>query len=230
MSSYGKRDKMAKEWILNIATNRWGLNKKNIVGPVSLWIRECAPKKISDWESFYYKKLAEMLRQKEINLSPQQYLQDLGRKLYMKITEVIQAEIEEVTEKDCLQYIYDLVIKRTYEGYQTEIKTIYGQLQEALKISIKPAPDEWDRLYNVDFYIEIDGKYIGLQIKPITYEQTPEIYKWKEWLSKTHDKFEKDKKGKVFVIFSIKRKDKKVIYNPEVIDEIKKEIKRIRKE
>ena len=59
--------------------------------------------------------------------------------------------------------------------------------------------------------------------EPTTYEQTPEIYRWKEWLSKTHDKFEKDKAGKVFIVFSIKREGKKVIYNPEVVDEIKKE-------
>ena len=69
-----------------------------------------------------------------------------------------------------------------------------------------------------------------MQIKPTTDEQTPEIYRWKEWLSKTHDKFEKDKAGKVFIVFSIKREGKKVIYNPEVVDEIKKEIERLRKE
>ncbi|MFQ6088168.1 MAG: MjaI family restriction endonuclease [Candidatus Methanofastidiosia archaeon] len=220
---------MAKEWILNITTNRWGLNKKNSVGPVSLWIRERDPKEIKEWEDFYYKKLAEMLKEKKINLKPQEYIQDLGQKLYTRITEVIQAEIEEVTEEDCLQYIHNLVINRTFDGYQTEIKTIYGQLQEILKVPIKPAPDEWDRLYNVDFYIEINGKYIGLQIKPITYEQTPEIYKWKEWLSKTHDKFERDIGGKVFIVFSIKKGDKKIIYNLEVIDEIKKEIKRLKR-
>ena len=33
----------------------------------------------------------------------------MGRKLYVKITEVIQAEIEEVTEEDCIEYIYNLV-------------------------------------------------------------------------------------------------------------------------
>jgi len=79
----------------------------------------------------------------------------------------------------------------------------------------------------VDFYIEVNGKYIGLQIKPITYEQTPEVYRWKEWLSKTHDKFEKDRGGKVFIVFSIKKNDKKIISNPEVIGEIQKEIKRL---
>ena len=134
LSNYGRRGKMAKEWILNMATNRWGLNKKDSVGPVSLWIRECDPKTIRDWESFYYKKLAGMLKQKGINLSPQEYIQDLGRKLYTKITEVIQAEIEEVTEEDCLQYIYNLVINRTFDGYQTEIKTIYGKLQRDLGV------------------------------------------------------------------------------------------------
>lgn len=218
---------MGKEWILNIATNRWGLNKKNSVGPVSGWIRECAPKTLKDWEDFYYDKLAEFLRSKGIHLSPQIYIEDLGRKLYMKITEVIQAEIEEVTEEDCIQYIYALVINRTYGGYLTEMKTIYGKLQSKLGVEIKPAPDEWDRLYNVDFYIQIADKCIGLQIKPITYEQTPEIHKWREWLSKTHKKFEKDKGGKVFIVFSTKKGNEKEIYNPEVIEEIKEEIRKL---
>ena len=55
---------MAKEWILNMATNRWGLNKKSSVGPVSQWIRECSPRIIKDWEDFYYKKLADFLKNK----------------------------------------------------------------------------------------------------------------------------------------------------------------------
>jgi len=221
---------MSKEWILNIATNRWGLNKKNSVGPVSQWIRECTPKTIKDWEEFYYKKLAEFLKSKGIKLPPKEYIKDLGRKLYIKITEVIQAEIEEVTEEDCIQYIYNLVINRTYDGYLTEIKTIYGKLQHELGVEIKPAPDEWDRLYNVDFYIQIDDKYIGSQIKPITYEQTPEIYRWKEWLERTHKKFEKDHGGKVFIVFSIKKDNRKEIYNIEVIEQIKEEIKRLKGE
>ncbi len=133
-----------------------------------------------------------------------------------------------MTEEDCIQYIYNLVINRTYDGYLTEIKTIYGKLQKELGVEIKPAPDEWDRLYNVDFYIQVGDKYIGLQIKPITYEQTPEIYRWKEWLSKTHKKFEEKFGGKVFIIFSIKKDNKKEIYNPEVIEEIRKEIERLK--
>ncbi len=219
---------MAKEWILNIATNRCGLNKKKSVGPVSQWIRECSPKTIKDWEEFYYKKLVDFLKGRGISISAKDYLEDLGRRLYVKITEVIQAEIEEITEEDCIQYIYNLIINRTYDGYLTEKKTIYGKLQKVLGVEIKPAPDEWDRLYNVDFYIQLEEKYIGLQIKPITYEQTPEIYRWKEWLGTTHKQFEEKFGGKVFIVFSIKKDNRKEIYNPEVIEEIRKEIERLK--
>jgi len=171
-----------------------------------------------------------LLKSKNIELSPESYINELGRKLYIKISEVMRAEIEEITEDDCINYIKNLLINRTFEGYITEKETIYSQLKKLLSIDIKPAPDKWDRLYNVDFYIEIAGKYIGIQIKPITYEQTPEIYKWKEWLSRTHEKFEKEIGGKVFIIFSIKKDGRKEIYNKEIIEEIKNEIERLRKQ
>ncbi|MCD6098357.1 MjaI family restriction endonuclease, partial [bacterium] len=67
----------------------------------------------------------------------------------------------------------------------------------------------------------------GLQIKPITYEQTPEIYRWKEWLGRTHKKFEENFGGKVFIVFSTQRDNKKEIYNLEVVEQIKEEIERL---
>lgn len=204
---------MSKEWILNIATNRWGLNKREKVGPVSLWIRECNPKNIEEWKKFYFQKLEEKLKDSGIDLTPQEYLEDLGMKLYTKITEIIQAEINDINEVDCVNYIFNLVIDRTFEGYKTEKITIYEKLQNILGVPIKPASDELDRKFNVDFYIEINNKLIGLQIKPISYEQTPEIYKWKEWLSKTHRNFERKYGGKVFIIFSIKKGERKEIFN-----------------
>uniref|UniRef100_A0A7V4E598 MjaI family restriction endonuclease n=1 Tax=candidate division WOR-3 bacterium TaxID=2052148 RepID=A0A7V4E598_UNCW3 len=219
---------MAKEWILNIATNRWGLNKKESVGPVSEWIRECKPKTLIDWRKCYLIKLGEYIKEKGIPLTPEEYIEDLGKKLYVKITEVVRAEIDEVSEEDCIDYIYKLVLNRTFEGYQTEINTIYKFLQKELKVEIKPAPDEWDRLYNVDFYIEVQGRYIGLQIKPITYNQTPELHKWKEWLKESHRKFEEKYSGKVFIIFSIREGDKKVIHNKDVLEEIKKTIQELK--
>ena len=149
----------------------------------------------------------------------------------MKITEVLVAEIEEVTEKDCIDYMYNIVIERTYDGYMTEIKTIYGQLEQILGVKIQPAPDEWDRLFAFDFFIKINDKYIGLQIKPAGgVSHIPEIFKEHTIQETTHKKFSEKYGGKVFYVISIKEGDKKKIHNTDMIDEIKAEIERLKGE
>ncbi|NCC71807.1 MAG: MjaI family restriction endonuclease [Sphingobacteriia bacterium] len=209
---------MAKEWILNSAMNRYQLNFKRNVGPTSESIRKCSPKKLEEWRAYYFK-----------NVKPKEHIEELGKKLYVKITEVIQSEVAEVTEQDCIDYMIQLVIDRTFDGYMTEIQTVYGQLQKILKIAVQPAPDEWDRLFNVDFYIQVGEKYIGLQIKPINSGiQLPEIFKEYGLQAETHKKFTEVFGGKVFYLFSEKIGDKKEIKNKEVIDEIKKEIIRLK--
>ncbi len=207
---------MAKEWILNQANMRWGLTKKTKVGPVSELIRKCSPKSINDWENYYYS-----------NVYTKKYLEELGMKLYIKVSEVCHSEIESITEDDCTNFIINLVINRTYDGYQSEIQTIYGQLEKALGVKIEPAPDSWDRGYNVDFYIKIKDKYIGLQIKPAGYAYITQIINELEFQETTHEKFTKKYGGKVFYIISIKEDQKKIIYNEDVIDEIRNEIKRL---
>ncbi len=207
---------MAKEWILNSANMRWGLTRKRNVGPVSELIRKCAPKNLQEWEGYYYS-----------NGYSIEHLEDLGRQLFRKISEVCRAEIDRVSEQDCIHFIINLVINRTFDGYQSEIQTIYGQLQQELGVEIKPAPDEWDRGYNVDFYIEINKKYIGLQIKPVGYASFTQIFNELDFQKETHQRFTQTYGGKVFYIFSRTEGRKKIIENPEVIDEIREEIKRL---
>ncbi len=207
---------MPKEWILNSAINRWGLQKKRNVGAVSDEIRKCSPKEIKDWEVYYYKKVY-----------PKGHLIEIGRKLYTKISEIFRAEIENITEQDCIDYVINLVINRTFDGYMTEKETVYGQLQDILEVKIEPACDEWDRLYNVDFFIKIKNRYLGLQIKPAGFPYITEILKEMEIQKRTQKKFTEKFGGKVFTIFSIKENDKKVIHNKEIIEEIKKEILRL---
>lgn len=208
---------MAKEWILNSAMNRFQLNFKRNVGPTSESIRKCSPKTIEEWRDYYFN-----------NVRTKSQIEELGKRLYVKITEVIQSEVADVTEQDCIDYLMQLVIDRTYDGYQTEINTIYGQLQNILGVPIQPAPDEWDRLFNVDFFIQVGDKYIGLQIKPVNSGiQLSEIFKEYGIQADTHKKFTEVFGGKVFYLFSAKTGDKKEIQNKEVIDEIKKEIYRL---
>jgi len=151
-------------------------------------IRLCSPTTIEEWQSYYFE-----------NVRSREHIEELGKKLYVKITECIQSEVESITEEDCVNYMVQLVIDRTFDGYQTEIKTIYGQLQQLLGIKIEPAPDVWDRLYNVDFFIKINEKHIGLQIKPINKGvQLPEIHKEYALQEKTRQKFTEKFGGKVW--------------------------------
>lgn len=210
---------MGKEWILNSTMNRFQLNFKKNVGATSEAIRKCAPKSLSEWRTYYFS-----------NVRSEEHIETLGRKLYIKITEVIQSEVESVTEEDCINYMQQMVIDRTFDGYMTEIKTVYGQLEKILGIKIEPAPDDWDRHFNIDFYIKIKERYIGLQIKPVHQGvQLMEIFKEKNIQERTHARFTEVFGGKVFYVFSRKEGDKKIIDNKEVIEEIRKEVERLTK-
>lgn len=198
--------------------NRFQLNFKRNVGPTSESIRQCAPKTLDEWRDYYFK-----------NVRPREHIEELGKKLYVKITEVIHAEVENVCEQDCIDYMLQLVIDRTFDGYMTEIKTVYGQLEKELGAKIEPAPDEWDRLFNVDFFIKVKDRYIGIQIKPVNQGiQLAQIFKEKDLQSKTHEIFTKQYDGKVFYVFSSKVGERKEIRNKEVIAEIRQEIERLK--
>ena len=209
--------KLRNEMLFETIINRFQLNFSRNVGRVTEEIRKCSPKRIGDWENYYYQ-----------NVRPKEHLIGLGRRLHTKITEVLVAEIENITEEDCVDFVINLVIKRTFDGYMTEKETIYGQLQDILGVKIEPAPDEWDRLYNVDFFIRIKDKFIGLQIKPAGgVSHITQIYQERTQQAETHKKFTVKYGGKVFYVLSIKEGEKKKIYNTDVISEITEEIKRM---
>lgn len=209
---------MAKEWILNSVMNRFQLNFKRNVGAVSEEIRKCSPKSLKEWETYYFS-----------NVRNKDHIIELGKRLFVKITEVVKAEIDIIDEEECINYMMNLVINRTYDGYTTEIRTVYEQLEKILNVRIKPASDEWDRKYNVDFYIEIGNKYIGLQIKPLSgVSHIPQMYKERNLQEKSHLKFTGEFGGKVFYIYSVKEGRIKKIQNLEIINEIEKEIERLK--
>ncbi len=110
---------MAKEWILNSAMNLFQLNFKRNVGPTSESIRKCSPNTIDDWREYYFN-----------NVRPKSHIEELGKKLYIKISEVIQSEVSDLTVEDCIEYMIQLVIDMTFDGYMTEIQTIYGQYKK----------------------------------------------------------------------------------------------------
>jgi hypothetical protein len=216
--------KFKREALLNYGMNRWGLNKAQSVGPTSELIRTCSPKTFEEWESYYFSNAVQKKRN-GFRVS-REYIVDLGRKLYIKLSEVVANELESVKEEECIDYAYNLVLNRTYEGYCTEINTVYGQLESILCLKIEPAPDEWDRTYGVDFFIKVSDKNIGLQIKSVS-GLALDHYQWEIMHEKSHAKFEQKFGGKVFFVYSRKLKKKAKIDNPEIIAEIQEEIKRL---
>ncbi len=222
----GRNLKFKRETLLNYSMNRWGLNKAYSVDGTSELIRKCSPRSFEEWEEYYFKN-AKQKKKKGIEIT-REYITDLGKKLYIKLSEVVQNELESITEDECIDYAYNLVLNRTYEGYLGEIQTVYGQLQKLLGVKIHPAPDKWDRTYNVDFYIQVNDKYIGLQIKPISSGKSLNQYQWDKMHENAHKKFKDKFGGKVFFIYSVKIGTKKQIHNTEVIQEIKNEIKMLK--
>jgi len=220
----GKNLKFKRETLLNYGMNRWGLNKANSVGPTSELIRTCTPKSFEEWEEYYFNNAVQKKRN-GIRVT-REYITELGRKLYIKISEVVQNELESIQEDECIDYAYNLVLNRTYEGYQREINTVYGQMESILDVKIQPAPDEWDRAFNVDFFIQIKDKFVGIQIKSVS-GLALDHYQWEAMHEKNHARFEEKYGGRVFFIYSRKSGKKAQIDNPDVIEEIKKEIKKL---
>jgi hypothetical protein len=219
--------KFKRETLLNYAMNRWGLNKAASVGSTSELIRECAPTIYDEWIVYYFDN-AKQNKKGGIKIS-EDYIIGLGQTLYIKLSEVVQNELFSIKEQECIEYAYNLVLNRTYEGYVTEIETIYGQLEAEIGVKVLPASDKWDRTYSVDFYIEVNGKFIGIQIKPIASGQALNQYQWVEMHMINHQRFEKEFGGKVFFIYSAKNAaGKKRIYNEDVIDQIKAEVKKLK--
>lgn len=223
----GTNLKFKRETLLNYGMNRWGLNKAHSVGSTSELIRSCAPTKYEEWEKFYFEQ-AHQKKKGGLKIT-REYISALGQTLYIKLSEVVQNELLSITEQECIDYAYNLVLSRTYEGYVTEIETIYGQLEAAVGKKIEPASDEWDRTYSVDFFIQVKDKYIGIQIKPIASGQALNQYQWIEMHIINHQRFEKKFGGNVFFVYSIKSTSGKKIYNTEVIDQIRTEIERLEK-
>lgn len=73
------------------------------------------------------------------------------------------------------------------------------------------------------FIIEINGQYIGIQVKPVSdVSHIPQMYKENSIQHDTHQKFKERFGGAVFYIYSKKDDQKKVIHNTEAMPKYNK--------
>jgi hypothetical protein len=220
-----------KEKVLNYASNTYQLTRPNKVDAVMSLIRECQPKALEEWEKFYFEKA--YTKNKEKIKITKEILEELGERLYAKITEVVipewTAAFNDLTLQDCKDYIYEVTVVRTYDGFLLEKSVINDGLSKIFpEVEFEESEAELDHAGDIDYIGKVGNKAFGIQIKPITANANFGNYKITERMSSSFQNFEKKYGGKVFVIFSTRTGDKKVIKNKEVIEEIKQEIIRLK--
>jgi len=220
-----------KEKVLNYASNAYQLTRPNKVDAVMALIRECQPKALEEWEEYYFEKA--YTKKKDSVKITKKILDELGERLYAKITEVVipewTAAFEGLTIQDCKDYIYEVTIVRTYDGFLLEKSIINDGLAKIFpEIEFEESDPGLDHAGDIDYLGKVGNKAFGIQIKPITANANFGNYKINERMSSSFQDFEDQHGGKVFIIFSTRTGDKKVIVNKEIVEEIKVEIDRLK--
>ena len=203
------------------------LSRPNKVGAVMALIRECQPKTIEEWEKWYFENAYTVAKtQSKIN---REVLTELGERLYEKITEVVipewQAAFSQLTLQDCIDYIFNLTINRTFDGFLREKSVVNDGLAKIFtEIIFEESDPELDHAGDIDYIGKVGNNAIGFQIKPVTAKANFGNYSATERMKKSFADFEEKYGGKVFVVFSLDGE----IANKKVIEEIKNEIDRLR--
>lgn len=217
-----------KEKVLNYACQTYQLSRPNKVGAVMALIRECQPKTLDEWEKWYFEK-AFTESKSPIKITPE-ILTELGERLHEKITEVVipewQAAFNELSLQDCKDYIYNLTINRTFDGFIREKSVVNDGLAKLFpEVKFIESDNDLDHAGDIDYLGFVGEKAFGVQIKPTTAKANFGNYSISERMKANFLDFEKKYLGKVFVVFSLDGE----IGNEGVLKEINKELERLKK-
>lgn len=223
MKIYSKTFTGKKEFLLNHACQLYQLTRPNKVGEVMSLIRQCQPSSIEEWENWYFTN-AQTSGKIPVRIS-KETLHELGERLYIKMTELVIPQVQEainnITREDCLDYVYNLTINRTYDGYQREKSVVNDGLSKVFKdIEFIESDPELDHAGDIDYVAKVGDFQIGIQIKPVTANANFGGYSLSERMKNSFESFTDKYGGKVFVVYSLRGE----IANKEVIDSISKEI------
>jgi MjaI restriction endonuclease len=216
-----------KEKVLNYACQAYQLSRPNKVGAVMALIRECQPTSLEEWENWYFENAQS--DGKNSSKVTKESLKELGERLHCKITQVVipewKAAFEELTLQDCIDYIYNLTIHRTYDGYIREKSVVNdGLVKHFPTIRFEESPPELDHSGDVDYIGWVTAhKAFGIQIKPVTAKSNFGNYSTSERMKGSFKDFEEEYGGKVFMVFSLDG----TIANREIIQLIQNEINRL---
>ncbi len=217
-----------KEHVLNYACQLYQLSRPAKVGAVMALIRECQPSTYEQWKEWYFEN-AYTATKTPVKLSLES-LTELGERLYEKIQTFVIPEWQEafsqLTLQDCIDYIYNLTINRTYDGYIREKSVVNDGLAKKFpQVAFEESDPELDHAGDIDYVAKVGDYQFGIQIKPVTANANFGGYSLSERMKASFNDFTEKYGGKVFIVYSLKGE----IANTEVIEGIRKEIERLQK-
>lgn len=189
-------------------------------------IRECQPKTFEQWEKWYFDNA---LTDGKFPLKiTKEGLEELGERLYTKIKEIVIPEwteaFNQLSLQDCIDYIFNLTINRTYDGFIREKSVIENSLVKIFpEIRFEESDAELDHAGDIDYLGWVGNRAFGIQIKPVTAKANFGNYSPSERMKASFEDFTAKFGGKVFIIFSIDDE----IENKEVIEMISAEVNRL---
>nr|WP_314865239.1 MjaI family restriction endonuclease [uncultured Flavobacterium sp.] len=214
-----------KEQVLNLTAQRFQLTRPGSVGPTMELINECDPQSLSEWKTFYFEKA--YTRKKDKKKITDDLLHELGQKLYNKIHDTIipiwTKSFNEITVEDCIDYIYDVTLERSYDGFHRE-NAVYRELGVAFDgvITFEKTDSVTDSAWSIDYigHIRNSTIKIGIQVKPMTAKSNSSGYSIANRNLANYQKFKDQFGGEVFEVYSKKMGKKNVIVNKDVIEKI----------
>lgn len=216
-----------KEHVLNYACQLYQLSRPAKVGAVMALIRQCQPASYEEWKDWYFKN-AYTATKSPTKVSVES-LTELGERLYEKIETFVIPEWEDafrqLTLQDCIDYIYNLTINRTYDGYTREKSVVNDGLAKKFKdVVFEESDPQLDHAGDVDYVAHVGRYQFGIQIKPVTANANFGGYSLSERMKASFKDFTEKYGGKVFIVYSLRGE----IANSDVIDRIADEIHRLR--
>ena len=128
------------------------------------------------------------------------------------------------TLQDCIDYIYNLTINRTFDGFLREKSVVNDGLAKIFpEVVFEESDLELDHAGDIDYIAKVGNKAFGIQIKPVTARANFGNYSATERMKASFADFEEKFGGKVFIVFSLDGE----IANKEIVNEIQKEIDRL---
>lgn len=217
-----------KEKVLNYACQTYQLSRPNKVGAVMALIRQCQPKTIDEWETWYFDNAH--TDGKNAFKVTKESLEELGSRLHEKITLCVIPEWQEafknLTLQDCMDYIHNLTINRAFDGYIREKSVVNDGLAKLYPtVRFEESPPELDHAGDIDYLGWVGEKAFGIQIKPITAKSNFGNYSISERMKASFQDFEEEYGGKVFIVFSLDGE----IADRDILKEIDVEIEQLKK-